>query len=135
MSDPVRSALESRLTALVPALPTAWENTAYTPTLSMPFQRPALMRAPPENPAMGSAMYREIGVFQVMLCYPLNAGSGAADDRAKLVRDWFPRGSSLSAQGVTLTIQKTAAIGPGSSDGSFWCVPVSIPYYANVVRP
>lgn len=135
MSDPVRAALESRLAALTPALPTAWENTAYTPTLSVAFQKPTLMRAAPQNPAMGSSFYRETGVFQVMLCYPLNSGSGAADDRAKLIRGWFPRGSSLTAQGITLTVQGTPTIGPGTSDGSFWCVAVSIPYYANVVTP
>ncbi|KVT92707.1 phage tail terminator-like protein [Burkholderia ubonensis] len=133
MSDPVRVAFESRLAALVPALPTAWENTAYTPNLSVAFQKPALLRAAPENPAMGSAFYRETGVFQVMLCYPLNGGSGAADDRAKLIRGWFPRGSSVTASGVTVTIQRTPTIGPGASDGSFWCVPVSIPYYANIL--
>ncbi|MCA7945568.1 phage tail terminator-like protein [Burkholderia vietnamiensis] len=133
MSDPVRAALESRLAALAPSIPNAWENTAYTPTLSVAFQRPTLMRASPENPAMGSAMYRDVGVFQVMLCYPLNGGAGAADDRAKLVRSWFPRGSSLTTQGITVMIQKTPTIGPGASDGSFWCVPVSIPYFANIL--
>lgn len=133
MSDPVRAALESRLAALAPALATAWENTAYKPDLAVAFQKPTLLRAKPENPALGSSFYRETGVFQVMLCYPLNGGSGAADDRAKLVRAWFPRGSSLTAAGVTVTIQGTPAIGAGASDGSFWCVPVSIPYYANIL--
>lgn len=133
MSDPVRAALESRLAALTPSMPVAWENTAYAPSLSTAFQKPALLRAAPQNPALGSSFYREIGVFQVMLCYPLNGGSGAADDRAKLIRGWFPRGSSLTASGVTLTIQSTPTIGPGMSDGSFWCVPVSIPYYANIL--
>jgi hypothetical protein len=133
MSDPVRVALESRLAALTPALPTAWDNTAYTPSLSTAFQRPSLMRGAPENPALGSSFYREIGVFQVMLCYPLNGGSANADDRARLIRGWFPRGSSLTASGTTVTIQRTPTIGPGMSDGSFWCVPVSIPYYANIL--
>lgn len=135
MSDPVRVALESRLAALTPAIVCAWDNTAYTPSLSTPFQRVSLLRAAPENPAMGSAFYREIGVFQVMCCFPLNGGSAAADDRATLIRNWFARGSSLTANGVTLTIQKTPTIGPGMSDGSFWCVPVSIPYFANIVTP
>lgn len=133
MSDPVRVALESRHAALAPALTTAWDNTAYTPSPSTAFQRVALLRAAPENPAMGSAFYREIGVFQVTLCYPLNAGSAPADDRARLIRGWFPRGSSLTASGTTVTIQKTPTIGPGASDGTFWCVPVSIPYFANIL--
>jgi hypothetical protein len=133
MSDPVRVALESRLAALTPALPTAWDNTSYTPSLSTAFQRPALLRGAPENPALGSAFYREVGVFQVMLCYPLNGGSATADTRAQLIRAWFPRGSSLTANGTTVTIQSTPTIGPGMSDGSFWCVPVSIPYYANIL--
>lgn len=133
MSDPVRVALESRLAALTPALPTAYENVAYTPSLSTAFQRLALLRAAPENPALGSSFYREVGVFQIMLCFPLSGGPGLADDRARLIRGWFQRGSSLTASGTTVTIQSTPTIGPGMSDGSFWCVPVSIPYYANIL--
>lgn len=133
MSDPVRVALESRLAALTPALPTAWENVAYTPDLNTAFQRPTLLRAKPENPTIGASFYRETGVFQVMLCYPLNTGPAGADAQAELVRGWFPRASSVTASGVTVTIQGTPTIGPGASDGSFWCVPVSIPYYANIL--
>jgi hypothetical protein len=135
MSDPVRVALESRLSALTPAIPVAWENVAYTPDLKTAFQRPTLLRAAPQNPALGSSFYREVGVYQVLLCYPLSSGPAAAEDRATLVRNWFPRGSSLTASGTTVTIRSTPTIGPGMSDGSFWCVPVSIPYYANIITP
>lgn len=128
----IRLALETRLNTMSPALATAWENVAYTPVSGTPYQRVNVLRATPDNPIIGQGFYRELGIFQVSLCYPLNSGANAATERAELVRTQFKRGISLTSGTVTVTIDGTPTISSGFVDGDRWVVPVSIPYWANI---
>jgi len=127
----IRAALETRLLAMTPTIGTAPENNQFTPTPGAPYQRMDLLPGSPENPAYGT-YYREVGVFQVTLCYPQNGGPGAAQARAAMIRDWFKRGSTLVASGIEVTVRRTPAIGPGFQDGDRFCIPVSIDYFASV---
>jgi len=127
----IRAALETRLALLSPAMATAHENAAYTPVAGTPFQRCYLLRAQPENPVFGS-FHRLTGVFQVSLFYPPNAGAGAAEARAKLLAEHFPRGLSLTASGVTLMIDREPYIMSGQQDIDRWHVPVRINYFSNI---
>lgn len=128
----IRAALESQLNAMTPALTTVWENSTVTPTSGTPYQRTNLLRANPDNPTIGATHYRELGVFQVSLHYPLNAGPSPAETRAELVRTQFKRGTTLTSGGITVTIDGTPTIASGFVDGDRWVVPVSIPYWANI---
>ena len=128
----IRAALEAYLNTMSPALATAPENVNYTPTSGTPFQRINLLRANPENPTIGTTHYRELGVFQVSLHYPMNAGPSPAETRAELVRTHFKRGTTLTNSGITVTIDGTPTIASGFVDGDRWVVPVSIPYWANI---
>ncbi|NSX15981.1 DUF4128 domain-containing protein [Cupriavidus taiwanensis] len=129
-NDAIRKALETRLNAMAPPLPTAWQNVQFTPVPGVPYQRADLLPGAPENPAFGD-YYREVGVFQVSLMYPQGAGPGAADARAKAVREWFSRGTTLIADGIAVVIQRTPAIAAGYADGDRWRVPISIQYFAS----
>ncbi len=126
----VRKALETRLAGMTPDMATAWQNVDFTPAPDTPYQEPVLMFGTPENPAYG-AYYREVGVFQVALMFPLGGGPAAADTRAKAIRDWFPRGTTVTADGIEVVIQRTPAIAAGYRDGDRWRVPVSIPFFAS----
>lgn len=128
----IRAALEARLNAMSPAVSTAYENVAFTPVSGTAFQRTNLLRANPDNPIIGTGFYRELGVFQVSLHYPLNAGPSPAETRAELVRTQFKRGTTLTSGGITVTIDGTPTIASGFVDGDRWVVPVSIPYWANI---
>lgn len=128
----IRAALEAQLNAMTPALTTVWENSTVTPTSGTPYQRTNLLRANPDNPTIGTTHYRELGVFQVSLHYPLNAGPSPAETRAELVRTQFKRGTTLTSGGITVTIDGTPTIASGFVDGDRWVVPVSIPYWANI---
>ena len=128
----IRAALEAQLSAINPALTTVWENSTVTPTSGTPYQRTNLLRANPDNPTIGTTHYRELGVFQVSLHYPLNAGPSPAETRAELVRTQFKRGTTLTSGGITVTIDGTPTIASGFVDGDRWVVPVSIPYWANI---
>ena len=134
MSEPlIRAALETRLAALTltPALATAYENVAFTPVAGTPYQRVNLMRAQPANPEAGRFQQMQ-GIFQVTLEYPQNVGPSAAETRAKAVADWFYRTLSLTASGVTVTINRASYIMAGFVDGDRWAVPVRIFYLANI---
>jgi hypothetical protein len=128
----VRAALEVKLAAITPALATAYENAPYTPVAGTPYQAVYLMTATPENPTMGDGFYREQGIFQISLFYPLQSGPKAAADRAELIRTAFKRGTALTSGTVTVRISRTPEIGQGRVDGDRWHVPVKCTYFAGI---
>lgn len=127
----LRMALETRLKAIATPLSTAWENALFTPVANTPYQQVNLVLAAPINPEMGR-LYQENGYMQVTLRYPLNTGAGAAQTRAQAIRDWLYRGLSVAANGLTVTINRTPAIGASFVDGDRFCIPVKISFFANV---
>jgi hypothetical protein len=127
----IQKALEARLAALSGALPTAWSNVLLSPPATA-YQSVDLLPAKPVNPTFGSAFYRDQGIFQVTLFFPLGGGVGAALARADVIRAGFPRGSSYSNGGITVLISGTPEIAPGRVIEQRWVVPVSIPYFANI---
>lgn len=129
----IKAALETRLAAIATPLPTAYENAPFT-TVAAPYQIVTLLPASPDNPTLGSlpTLYRERGVFQILLVYPSNEGAGNALAKAEAIRDWFPRGASFSSGGVTARISNTPAIAVGYLEGSLYHVPVSVSYFADI---
>lgn len=128
----IRAALETQLSAITPALPTAWENAPFEPPAGAPYQRVNLIPAPPENPTFGDGFRRERGMLQVTLAYPLGSGPAQAAARSELIRQAFPRGASLTAGGIVTTIEKTPEIGPGLIEGDRYAVPVRVRFFANI---
>ena len=129
----VRRALELRLKALEPALATAYENARFDPpAVTEPYQELNLLSNEPDNRALGGSYFRDQGIFQVSLMYPLMAGTKDVEERAAATRNLFPRGLVLTQDGVTITIEKTPAIGTGFRDRERWRVPVSVRYRAEV---
>lgn len=112
---------------------TAWENM-YFPVLAnrVPYQKVNLIRAQPENPTFGDGFYREQGILQVTLIYPLQLGVGEAESRAELIRSTFPRGASFSNGGIVVHIDTTPEIMPAHVFDEGYMVPVRIYYYANI---
>lgn len=129
----VRRALEVALAAMAPSIAYAWENTPYTPVVGTPYAGVFLLLAQPANNEVGGNLYREEGFLQVSLAYPLDAGPGAAAARAELIRTTFKRGSSFTASGVTVNIERTPEIAPGRIEEDRYVLPVKIRFYAHVV--
>jgi hypothetical protein len=110
---------------------TAWENLPFKPpAVTIPYQAVHVLFADPDNPVVGPG-YSDQGYMQVSLMYPLQKGTLPAGTRAKLIRDAFYRGRSLTNSGVVVTIDKTPAIGNGMPDVDRWNLPVKIPFRAN----
>lgn len=128
----VRRALEIRLNAISPAIDTAFENTSYTPANGVPYQRAEMLPAKPDNSVMGAKFYFEQGIYQVTLCYPQGTGTADAQSRALLIQQTFKRASSSSNGGLSTMVTATPEIGRAYQDGDRYCIPVSIPYIAQV---
>lgn len=127
----IRRALEKRLFNLQPELPTSWENDTFEPPNSI-HQRAFILPAATDNPSYGDTLQRESGIFQVSICTPLGAGSGAAIARATLLKAWFYRGFSITDSGLIIKIIKSPSMAPALRDGAFYVIPVSIPYQCDV---
>ena len=126
----IRSALETALAAMSPAIGTAWENMPFTPENGTAYQRAHVLFGEPDNPEMGT-FTQDRGFMQVSLCYPLDTGPATATARAELIRATFKRGSAFTASGVVTTIEKTPEIAPGMIEGDRYVLPVRVRFYAN----
>lgn len=132
MSQAIQQALEAHLAAMTPGLVTAYENVAFTPTTNVPYQKANLLPASPDNSTQGGGHYRELGIFQVSLYYPVGTASGNAKARAELIRTHFKRGTTLVKSGIKTIITHTPTIHPALPDDDRYVVPVSIRFQADI---
>lgn len=127
----IAKAFEDRL-ALMPALSTARDNVDFTPVVNTPYQDIALLPASPDNSTLGQSHYKEVGVFQVLLCYPKGTGAGAARARAELTKTHFKRGTTMLESGLRIVVMQTPTIAPAFIDGDRYKVPISIFYQSDI---
>ena len=128
----IKAALETALNGMSPAISTAWENVPFTPANGTAYQQVFIQLNNTENPEFANG-YRESGIFQINLRYPINTGAAAALTRAELIRSTFKRGYSFTNNGVTVTIDKTPSIGSGTIVDDRYFLPVRVNFYANVM--
>lgn len=127
----IRRALEVRLSALSPSVPTSWENIPFTPPNSI-YQRAYILPASTDNPTYGGSFMRESGILHVSVCAPIGNGALDAVSRAGLLRSWFYRGLSLDSNGVIVRILRSPSIAPAIYEEKTYVIPVSIPYFADI---
>lgn len=132
MTDKIRAALEGHLSLLTPTISTAWENKEFTPANGSPYQVVALRYAAPDNRVIGCDRRYELGFLQVTLCYPINNGPGAIEDRANLLRNHFKRGTTVSNSGQYVQVINTPSKRILGSDGGVFKMVVSINFRAEV---
>lgn len=125
----IRTALETRLSILTPALPTAWENATFEAG-GQAHQRVNLMPNTTRTPGLDLITKHEKGIFQVSVCYPIKQGANACAARAELVRAHFPAGIKLTSGGVTVLVYEWPSIASGMPEDIFYITPVSISYRA-----
>lgn len=111
---------------------TAYQNASYQVVSGVPYQLINMTTFKPDEPTQGGGYYREHGVFQVTLVYPVGTGIGSIMTRAELIRSYFKKGLTLSNSGVTTVIDVTPEFGylQGSSDNI--SLPVKIGYRADI---
>nr|WP_295112444.1 phage tail terminator-like protein [uncultured Caulobacter sp.] len=127
----IRAALETALAAMSPALATAWENTAYTPSADAPYQRVSMLFEPPVNTEYGRS-FQQGGMFVVALCWPQGAGMADLSARIELLRATFPRGAAFTADGLTTQVARTPLVLAAILEGDRYVVPVQVPFLATI---
>ena len=133
MSDLViKDLFETRLNANSGGVDVAFENVQYSPQNGRPYQMVSFLPAQTEDPCKDAGYRRLNGVVQVLLCYPLKAGSQLALTRAAALIAAFPRGLSLSKDNVTIKFLRTAYVNAGRAGAQYYELAVTIPYTAEV---
>jgi len=127
----IRNALETALTAISAGIDEAHQNTGYVPVVDRPYQEVYVLRARPDNSTLGSSYYKEQGIFQISLKYPVEVGAAESELRAQVIRDAFRRGSTFSYGGQVVQIDETPEIGEGAPDGDRWKVVIRIRWHAD----
>lgn len=125
----IRQALEVRLNAMQPPLPTAWQNKDFSPPVG-PFQAPFFLFAEPDDRGYKDSPYIQRGTMTVTLLYPLNEGPGNAQTRAELIRNWFSRGLTVTAGGLNVIIDRTPEVSGGVAEEGRFVIRVRIRFWA-----
>lgn len=128
----VTKAMQKHLLTLTPSIQSAFEATSFEPETGVPFQYIQLVPRRPENPTLGDDYYRDVGEFQVFLCYPANQGTGDALERAELVRNHFKRGTTLTEGGLEILITGTPQISGTVLSTDRTIIPVIVKYSVEV---
>lgn len=122
----ISAALDAHCAELL--LPTAWENSGFTPTEGVLYIRPTILPASTDQAGCGEGGLDEhVGLYQVDIIAPALTGKGEAVIQADIVADKFRRGTSLIYNGVSLILSK-ASRGAGKRDGAWFVIPVTIQY-------
>lgn len=133
MSIPnIRNALEVALASISPAIDIVHENVPYDPTPDQPYCEAYLMVATPANTTVGDSYFKEQGILQVNLQYPLQAGTLDCATRAEAIRALFKRGATFSDGGVTVMVNKTPEISAGAPEEGRWKQIVRIRWQADI---
>lgn len=124
----IRAALETALNSVAPSIPTAWENSDFTPPANdTPYQRAYLLFAKPDNFEQGRN-YAEIGLFHVNLKYPKSTGTNSISARCEILRELFHRGATFINSGTRVNVTLTPEIVSGPPEGDRFIMSVKIPF-------
>jgi hypothetical protein len=124
----ITAAMATRLSGL--SLPTQYENSAFTPVAGQVYVAEALLTGPTLPVGIAVQSSDEYGgIYQVTVFAPLGGTKGPGQTVAKQVADRFPRGLTLTRDGIKIVVLR-ASQGPGFVSGDRWAIPVSINYRA-----
>jgi hypothetical protein len=129
----VRAALETALNGMSPALATAWEDVAYDPDPTQPWQAVHVMFADARPVELGGKWHEEPGIMQVSLFYPAKTGPAQVETRAELIRSTFKHGTEFAASGARVVVRNVPSI--ARIDDPAWTArAVRIPFSAFIRR-
>lgn len=109
----------------------ARENVSYTPKNGVAYQAVYLTPRDPENPTYGDNYHRLVGTFHIVLHFPRNQGTGAAQVYAEKIVKHFSRSTYIATDDCVVQIRRTPAIGGGYIDTDRYCIPIRIEYFSN----
>jgi hypothetical protein len=127
----IRKAFEKKLITFTPANTISFENASFTPVANVPYYVCRLAPQDVLNPTLGDNYHREVGIFQVVLCFPAGNGGQATAAKAEELKQFFRRSTTLVEGDTTVIVNKTPSIGSAYTEGNRYCVPVRVSYFTN----
>ena len=126
-------AVEKHLETLSPSVPTAYEGVNFEPPSGSLYQRIQYQINSPTDPTFGKYFHRENIQVQIFVCAPLDGtGTGAAIQRAELIRDHFEKGTTLTEAGIRSHVLRTPQITGTIVTSDRLVVPILIPLTVEV---
>lgn len=128
--------LLTALTDMWPTLPMAEENIPFTYPQTG-WMESNLLPAPPQEPTIGTThLIYESGILQLLLYYPKDSGTTATRNQCDVIKDFFPRGKTMSMGSITVKIEKSPIIHPAmnatKNNVEWYVTPISIHYYSHI---
>lgn len=127
----IRKAFEKKMIAFSPAISLSFENVSFTPASNVPYAALTLSPADVRNPTLGDNYHREVGLFQVLLCFPIGQGTNAVATKAEEIKLYFKRGTTLTESDTVVIVDKTPSIGRAYVENNRLCIPVRVSYFTN----
>lgn len=128
-----RSLIEAQLSAwaVAQSLPVAWENVPFMPTAGVTYLRGTLLPAATSAPDLAGDLRTWLGIYQIDVMTPINAGPGGAENIAAQIAALFPLNQRLSGIGLTLQVMTPPSAAHAVQDADRYVVPVSFKYRAD----
>jgi hypothetical protein len=135
----IRAALVQRLTAVSPGAAlsvsqVAWENKKYVPTIGTAWYRATFLPGQQVAAAIGTdSANRNVGVFQIDVVYPKDAGDVTAQAEAERIAACYKRGTMLTYSAVNVRCER-AYRGPAVQEDDWFFIPVKVEYRADTTN-
>lgn len=127
----IKRAAERKLSALTPALPTAYEGVSFDPPNGL-YQRVQFTIQAPDDPVLGTGFHRERMTMQVFIVGAANKGTSEVISRAELTRQHFAKGLVLQEGNVKIHVLRTPQVAGTSVVSERVICPVLIELVAEV---
>lgn len=131
----VRQALEVAISAWSSAnanFPIAYENVNYKPAQNTAYLRVNVLPAETENPSLGDAHKRYVGILQANIYLKEGNGTATASTTADSLLNYFARGESFTVGQIVVRVLNSPSILPALNADGWYILPVSIRYQADV---
>lgn len=136
----MRALIETRLSdwAANNELPVAWENVAFTPPTDaangdpLAYLKFNLLPAQTRSDDISGNLRAWIGVAQITVFVPSGAGPAAAESWIKQLDALYPASQYIVGTTLSVLIRTPVSAGNGYNDESYYAVPVSFEYRADV---
>lgn len=121
--------------ARTPALPVAWENVAFDPEPVGMYLRGFLLPADTTARDLQRKNRRFIGIYQITIVAPLNAGPGDAEAVVAELEALFDPATPIAVADLQVWIAEPMSSGPAIPEESRYGVPCSLAYAADTYLP
>lgn len=131
----IRAAIETQLNDWAVGFDyrVAWENAPFAPAADELWLRCTMLPAETRSDDLGGDHRAFVGVVQIDAFVPSGTGPGVGAALVDELAELFPASSYIAGEGVSVLIQTPLSVGPAQTDESWWVLPCSFTYRADLI--